>query len=94
MPREALVVVPKNKGGEVRVSKAQSTAMLFLDGAEPVPEGGQSSAVGIESSVAADRPKQDQRRLFVCWHAWIACSVRTESTQRGICLSLDEVGQD
>ena len=59
MVREALMVVANGKGGEVLVSQAQFTAMLFLDGAAPVvrvcvePEGEQSSGVRIESSVAA-----------------------------------------
>ena len=53
------MVVANGKGGEVLVSQAQFTAMLFLDGAAPVvrvcvePEGEQSSGVRIESSVAA-----------------------------------------
>ena len=59
MVREALMVVANGKGGEVVVSQAQFTAMLFLDGAAPVvcvcvePEGEQSSGVRIESSAAA-----------------------------------------
>ena len=32
MVREALMMVANDEGGEVRVSKAQFTAMLFLDG--------------------------------------------------------------
>ena len=53
------MVVANGEGGEVLVSQAQFTAMLFLDGAAPVvrvcvePEGEQSSGVRIESSVAA-----------------------------------------
>ena len=59
MVREALMMVANAEGGEVLVSQAQFTSMLFLDGASPLvrvcvePEGEQSSAVRIESSVAA-----------------------------------------
>ena len=59
MVREALMMVANAKDGEVRVSKGQFTVMLFLDGPAPVvrvcvePEGEYSSAVRIESSVAA-----------------------------------------
>ena len=59
MVLETLMVVTTGEGGEVLVSQAQFTAMLFLDGAAPVvrvcvePEDEQSSGVRIESSVAA-----------------------------------------
>ena len=36
MVREALMTAANGKGGEVLVSKAQFTAMLFLDGPAPV----------------------------------------------------------
>ena len=59
MVREALMAAANGTGSQVLVSKAQFTAMLFLDGPAPLvrvstePEAEQSSGVRIESSVAA-----------------------------------------